>query len=103
MSVRRRRGTLAGGAVMVLGVESDVLSAEEWRILSRVQPFGVVLVQRNVTELAALRALIAQVRAACPETLLTIDAEGGRVDRLRGLVGPAPAAEALAARPPALA
>jgi beta-N-acetylhexosaminidase len=93
---------LKGAGVLVVGVEGDVLDPGEWRLLSRLQPFGVILVQRNVTELEPLRALLAQIRAACPRALLLIDAEGGRVDRLRGILGPAPAAADLARRPPAL-
>ncbi len=94
---------MKGAGVLVVGVEGDVLDAGEWRLLSRLQPFGVILVRRNIIELDALRALVAQIRAACPRALLLLDAEGGRVDRLRDIVGPAPAAADLARRSPTLA
>jgi len=92
-----------GGELLVVGVEGVRLTAAERRILARLQPFGVVLVQRNVADESNLRALVAEIRAACPEAILPLDAEGGRVDRLRALVGPAPAAADLARHPPALA
>jgi beta-N-acetylhexosaminidase len=89
--------------VLVLGVEGIRLAAAERRILARVRPAGVILVQRNVADLETLLALLAEIRAAAPHALLLLDAEGGRVDRLRGLFGPAPAGADLARHPPALA
>lgn len=94
---------MSGGEVLFLGVEGTRLSSGEARILARVRPAGVVLVQRNIDEEAGLRELVAELRAARPGLLLALDAEGGRVDRLRGLVGPAPGADRLARCPPALA
>jgi beta-N-acetylhexosaminidase len=92
-----------GGELLVVGVEGARLTPQERRTLKRVAPFGVVLVQRNIAEEETLRALVAEIRAACPEAILPLDAEGGRVDRLRAIVGPAPAAVDLARHPPALA
>jgi beta-N-acetylhexosaminidase len=43
---------------------------------------------------------VGALRRTVPQALLVIDAEGGRVDRLSDLVGPAPAASLLARRPP---
>jgi beta-N-acetylhexosaminidase len=92
-----------GGRVLVLGFEGTRLAPEEKRVLRRVRPAGLTLVPRNIEDAEQLAALIAEIRAICPETILALDGEGGRVDRLRTLVGPAPAAEQLARRPPALA
>jgi beta-N-acetylhexosaminidase len=94
---------VSGGGLLVVGVEGLRLAPSERRTLKRVRPFGVVLVQRNVGDLQQLRILVAEIRAAHPRAVLCLDAEGGRVDRLRGLLGPAPAADLLALRPPALA
>ena len=94
---------MKGGELLVVGVEGVRLTTAERRILTRLQPFGVVLVQRNVGDEATLRALVAEIRAVCREAILPLDAEGGRVDRLRTLVGPAPAPADLARHPPALA
>lgn len=94
---------MKGGELLVVGVEGVRLAPAERRVLTRLQPFGVLLVQRNVADEATLRALVAEIRAACPEAILPLDAEGGRVDRLRAIAGSAPAAADLARHPPALA
>ena len=94
---------MKGGGVLFLGIESTALASEETRILRRVRPAGIVLVSRNIEDEPQLRALVAQLRAAAPEAIFCLDAEGGRVDRLRNVVGPAPAAAALACCPPATA
>lgn len=88
---------------LVVGVSGLSLSTAEARLLRETNPEGVVLLPRNVESAEQLVALIAAIRAAVPEALLFVDAEGGRVDRLRGLVGSAPAAADLAALPPAFA
>ena len=92
-----------GGSVLFLGVEGLALAATERRILRRVQPAGIVLVTRNIGREAELRELVGELRAAVPRAILCLDAEGGRVDRLRSVVAPAPAAASLAHCPPATA
>ena len=87
---------MKGGGVLFLGVEGTALTSSEGRILKRVQPAGIVLVTRNIEGESQLRALVADLRAVVPEAILCLDAEGGRVDRLRTVVAPAPAAAALA-------
>ncbi|HLF55814.1 MAG TPA: glycoside hydrolase family 3 N-terminal domain-containing protein, partial [Thermoanaerobaculia bacterium] len=94
---------MKGGALLFVGFEGQRLGAGERRILRRLQPGGVVLLPRNIGEEPELHALVAELRALCPETILALDAEGGRVDRLRNIVGPAPAAADLARHPPGLA
>ncbi len=94
---------MKGGRVLFVGCEGSELAAGERRLLARVRPFGIVLFKRNMASASSLRALIADLRRSAPEALLGVDAEGGRVDRLRELVGPAPAAADLARCPPGLA
>lgn len=94
---------MKGGALLVLGFAGTRLAAGERRLLARLRPFGVVFVQRNVpADLEELLELVATVRAATPESVFALDAEGGRVDRLRALFGAAPPAAVLARHPPAL-
>ena len=93
---------MKGGGVLFLGIEGQVLSGDEARILRRVQPAGIVLVTRNIESEEQLRSLIANLRAAAPQAIFCLDAEGGRVDRLRTVVAPAPAAADLALCSPAL-
>lgn len=94
---------MRGGGVLFLGLEGTALAASEAQLLRKVEPAGIVLVSRNIAEEAQLRQLVADLRAAVPQALFCLDAEGGRVDRLKNVVAPAPAAEALARCPPALA
>ncbi len=91
---------MKGGSTLVVGVEGLRLTGEERELLSRLRPFGVILVQRNVGDLEELLELVSEIRAAAPEAILGLDAEGGRVDRLRAIFGSAPAAAALANHPP---
>lgn len=90
---------MIGGRVLVLGFEGTSLTAEERRTIARVKPAGFTLVPRNIVDDVQLDALIADLRALAPDAILALDGEGGRVDRLRNLVGPAPAAEQLAKAP----
>jgi beta-N-acetylhexosaminidase len=85
------------------GIPGPELTDSETALLSKHQPGGVVLFKRNVESAAQLAKLIAELRRICPEAVLAIDAEGGPVDRLKDLVGPAPAPSLLARRPPGVA
>lgn len=91
------------GGLLVLGTSGPRLSNEERTVLRRVTPGGVILFGRNVESIEQVREWAAAVRAASPSALLLVDAEGGRVDRLRVLYGPAPAAARLAGERPARA
>lgn len=85
--------------VVFVGIPGPRLDAATAALLRAAQPGGVILFKRNVEEAGQLRQLVRDLRRAVPEALLAIDAEGGRVDRLRSVVGPAPAASFLAGRP----
>jgi beta-N-acetylhexosaminidase len=89
-----------GGRVLFLGFEATRLTAEERRILKRVRPAGLTLVPRNIDSGEQLVELMDDLRQLCPDAVFALDAEGGRVDRLRHVVAPAPAAASLATRPP---
>ncbi len=90
----------SAGSLLVVGVAGLELTTEESDLLHQLQPGGVILFGRNVKSAEQLRDLTARLRATLPEALLCVDAEGGRVDRLRAVVGPAPAAARLADLPP---
>ncbi len=94
---------MRGGSVLFLGVEGTALTVEEAKTLRWVRPAGIVLVTRNIEGESQLRHLVAELRAAVPQAILCLDAEGGRVDRLRKVVAPAPAAAELAHCRPATA
>ncbi|MEO7794748.1 MAG: beta-N-acetylhexosaminidase [Thermoanaerobaculia bacterium] len=94
---------MKGGELLFLGVEGTALHVDEAKVLKRVRPGGIVLVTRNIEDEPQLRQLIAALRASAPNAIFCLDAEGGRVDRLRRVVSPAPAAAELAHCPPAMA
>jgi beta-N-acetylhexosaminidase len=89
-----------GGRVLFLGFEGKALTREERRLLARLKPAGVVLFTRNLGDAGEVDELVGNLRALLPGCLLAIDAEGGRVDRLKGIAGPSPAAAELALQPP---
>ena len=89
--------------LLIVGLPATTLGPGDRRALARLRHGGVILFGRNLESPEQLGALVAQVRKASPEVSLYLDAEGGRVDRLRQIVGPAPGGSALAAAPPALA
>ncbi|MBW3645053.1 MAG: glycoside hydrolase family 3 protein [Actinobacteria bacterium] len=63
---------------------------------------GVVLVKHNVVEATQVRSLVEGLRRQSPRPLLvSVDEEGGRVSRLRPIIGATPSARELGRRPPA--
>jgi beta-N-acetylhexosaminidase len=82
--------------VGIPGPELDKASVE---ILAAHEPGGVILFKRNVEDEEQLNDLVTALRRLLPEAVLAIDSEGGRVDRLKDVVGPAPAASVLARHP----
>jgi beta-N-acetylhexosaminidase len=95
-----REAVREGARLLVVGVQGTSLTDEERRLLADLRPGGVIVLPRNVGASAEeLSALVAELRATVPAALLCVDAEGGRVDRLRRVVAPAPAAAELALRP----
>ncbi|HVR10212.1 MAG TPA: glycoside hydrolase family 3 N-terminal domain-containing protein, partial [Thermoanaerobaculia bacterium] len=89
----------AGGCVFV-GIPGKRLDRSTAALLAAAQPGGVVLFGRNLETAEQLLGLVAGLRRLLPQAVLAIDAEGGRVDRLSALAGPAPAASLLARWPP---
>jgi len=65
-------------------------------LLTRVQPAGVILLARNISEAGQTRALLRDCQACVATPLFTcVDMEGGRVDRFRDVIGPASSAAAV--------
>ena len=67
----------------ITGVSGPALTAAEREFLHDAQPWGLIIFKRNVTEPAALRALINDARSALGrQAPVLVDQEGGRVQRL---------------------
>ncbi|HVT18299.1 MAG TPA: beta-N-acetylhexosaminidase [Thermoanaerobaculia bacterium] len=86
-----------------VGIPGKEVSRAAAALLAKHQPGGVVLFERNIGGGEQLVELIAELRRRVPELVVAVDAEGGRVDRLKNLVGPAPAPALLARRSPTVA
>lgn len=69
----------------ILDADGLVLSAEEKQFFRSANPFGFILFARNIETPDQVRALCAEMRDCVGrQAPITIDQEGGRVQRLRG-------------------
>ncbi|MFD0858173.1 beta-N-acetylhexosaminidase [Roseovarius aquimarinus] len=68
----------------ILDATGPRLSAEEKRFFAEADPFGFILFRRNIETPDQVRAICAEMRDAVGrDAPITIDQEGGRVQRLR--------------------
>lgn len=82
---------------LACGTGGRELDDGERRLLTELQPGSVVLFARNVASREQAIALVDELHALPGSPLVAIDLEGGRVNRLRALVGELPSAAAAAA------
>jgi beta-N-acetylhexosaminidase len=91
----------------IFGCDGLTLTADEAAFFRDADPFGFILFARNVDTPDQIRALTAALRDAVGrDAIITIDQEGGRVQRLRGPAWrewPAPLDTVAAVRDPARA
>ena len=88
----------AVGSLLIVGVEGTQLSSLERAWLRLIQPSGVILFRRNIEAAQqTLELLEAAATLGTASFFRCVDLEGGLVDRLRDLVGPAPSVAAVAA------
>ena len=84
------------GQFFYIGLTGPVLDAEARALIEEVKPGGVIIFGRNVESPQQLRRLLDDVRAILPtDPLLSIDQEGGLVDRLRKIFTPMPSARTI--------
>lgn len=76
---------------MVVGFDGSEVSSGLASRLKRVQPAGVILFARNISSAEQTFKLLkdCQTQVASP-LFRCVDLEGGKVDRLRNVIGPAP-------------
>ena len=101
--LRGRSLTDYTGQLLWIGFEGTAWTSDLARLLRDVAPGGVILFGRNITsDPRQVRALTDAIHRSSPTPpFIAVDQEGGRVSRLRPLVGPTPACGALASRPDA--
>jgi beta-N-acetylhexosaminidase len=84
------------GQLFFIGLASAEVDGAARELLEEISPGGVCLFARNVREAEQTRKLLDDVRENSKvEPFLSLDQEGGLVDRLRRVVEPMPAANLL--------
>lgn len=90
------------GQLLWVGFEGTSFGPSLERLLRDIRPGGLILFSRNIE---SAKQVVELVRALSGGTrippFLALDQEGGRVSRLRDILGPTPAAWTLASRPDA--
>lgn len=70
-------------AQLIIGVEAHRLTAQDRDRLCHPQVAGVILFSRNFQDVDQLVLLVADIRACRADLLISVDHEGGRVQRFR--------------------
>jgi beta-N-acetylhexosaminidase len=81
------------GQLLIVGFDATTMTPRLSSLLTRLQPAGVILFARNIKTPKQTWQLLRDCQK-CVSTLLftCVDLEGGRVDRFRDVLGPAPSA-----------
>lgn len=84
------------GQLFFIGISETEMNADTKEFLREVSPGGVCLFSRNIREAEQTRSLLEDIRKSLyVEPFLSLDQEGGLVDRLRRLFAPMPAPSSL--------
>jgi len=81
------------GQLLIVGFDGTEMTARLSSLLTRLEPAGVILFARNITSAEQTWRLLRDCQKCVAAPLFTcVDLEGGRVDRFRDVLGPAPSA-----------
>ncbi len=84
------------GQLFFIGLSGTEIDSETKELLREIAPGGVCLFARNIHEVAQTRKLTEDIREfIAVEPLISLDQEGGLVDRLRRIITPMPAPSSL--------
>lgn len=84
------------GQLFFIGLPGKEADAETRELLDEVSPGGICLFARNIRTAAQTRKLLDDLRDILPIVpILSVDQEGGLVDRLRRIVTPMPSARVI--------
>lgn len=91
------------GQLFFIGITGTSLDDRTRDLLSGIEPGGVCMFSRNIKDVQETRELLDEIRQGrAIEPFLSLDQEGGLVDRLRRIVEPMPAASEIATEESAL-
>src|SRR5713226_1653688 len=81
------------GQLLIMGFDGTEMSSRLSSLLTRFQPGGIILFARNITGAQQTHKLLKDCQGLVSTPMfLCVDMEGGRVDRLKNVIGPAPSA-----------
>lgn len=84
------------GQLFFIGLPGTELDRDTRALIEYVSPGGIIIFGRNVAAPEQLRSVLDGARALLPiEPLLSVDQEGGLVDRLRKIFTPMPSARTI--------
>lgn len=84
------------GQLFFIGIPDAEINADVKEFLRDTAPGGVCLFSRNIRDAEQTRKLLDDIREILPvEPFLSLDQEGGLVDRLRRIIAPMPAPSSL--------
>ena len=84
------------GQLFFIGISGAEVDAKTAALLGEISPGGVCLFARNIKTAEGVVKLLADLREISPiEPLLSLDQEGGLVDRLRRIIVPMPSASSI--------
>jgi beta-N-acetylhexosaminidase len=90
---RKTRQMREIGQLLIIGFDGTEVTPRLSFLLTRLQPAGVILFARNIKSAGQTWQLLRDCQKCVSTPLFTcVDLEGGRVDRFRDVLGPAPAA-----------
>jgi beta-N-acetylhexosaminidase len=85
---------------LVVGLPGTTVNQDDRALLESVRPAGIILFAHNIDTTGQVRELVAGLKDLEPRPFVSVDLEGGMVNRLKSLWGdlPAPAVAAAAGR-----
>jgi beta-N-acetylhexosaminidase len=93
MAPRTARGFERIGQLLIIGFDGTEISPRLSSLLTRLQPAGVILFNRNIKDAGQTWRLLRDCKKLVAAPLFTcVDLEGGAVDRFRDALGAAPSA-----------
>src|SRR5467141_1150997 len=95
MAVKSRASNIQSiGQLLIIGFDGVEMTPRISSLLTWLQPAGVILFARNIQSAEQTWRLLRDCQKCVSTPLFNcVDLEGGRVDRFRDVLGPAPSAE----------